>query len=233
MLRRDLADTLRAALEKGGPANLAQALEPWDDRELTAADAEGLVAVLAERLEVGPLVASSEGDTILYHLAMLFQNDAEDAATRVLATRGMPELVRLFDAAAEFPDCPAEPLVIACEMFALYAHKPGVPRIAATARRFPDEYLWEVVFGLFAEENHPYGPLLTEAFCDGPPTGFAAVALLDLSNSLARRKLLIDHPFDTPQGRAQLSAWLRDPDTAAAVRAEAEWIAARCRTPLE
>ena len=214
MLRRDLADTVRAALEKGGPANLVTALEPWDNREFTAADAEGLVAVLAEQADAEPLVAATEGDTILYHLAMLFQNDAEDSATRTLAVRGVPELVRLFDAAAARPDCPADPLVIACKMFALYAHEPGVPRVAAAVRRFPDEPLWEVVFGLFAEENHPHGPLLVDALRDPLPTGFAAVALLDLANTLSRQERVTEHPFDTADGHARLEAWLADSDPA-------------------
>jgi hypothetical protein len=227
----DLASALRAALATGSPAQLAAAVEPWDARPLTAADAAGLVAVLAEQRDAAPLVADRDGDTLLYHLAALFQNDAEDAATRTLAARGVPELLRLFDAAAAVYDCQAEPLVLACKMFALYAHAAAVPHVAATARRFPDEHAWDEVFGLYAEENHPHGPAFARAFRGAPPDGFAAVLLLELANALAKRGRLADHPFDTPDGRARLEAWARDPDAGPAVRAEARWALQHARGP--
>lgn len=208
-MARSLADTIRAALSKGDVDKLRKAIEKWDDKPLTLTDAVGLVTVLSEQADAKPLVAG-DGDTFLYHLAALFQNDSEDDATRALHERGLPELVRLFDSAAEVPDCPADPLVLTCKMFALYAHEPGLTRIAATVRRFPDEYLWEVVLGLFAEENHPHGPALIDALRNPLPTDFAAVALLDLANTLSRQERLVQHPFDTPEGHARLEAWLTD-----------------------
>jgi hypothetical protein len=210
MARRDLADTIRAALEKGQPERLQKALEKWDTKPLTLADAEGLVAVLAEQTDAKRLVADSDGESFLYHLAVLFQNDASDDATRVLRDRGLPELARLFDGAAELPDCPSEPLTIVCKIFALYSHEPGVERVAATVRRFPDEYLWEVIFGLFAEENHPLSSTLVEQLRDPLPDQFAAVAFLDFTNTLSRQKRLNEHPYDTPEGHRRLEAWLTD-----------------------
>ena len=47
MARRDLAETIRAALATGEPRQLRLALEAWEVEPLTLADAEGLVAVLA------------------------------------------------------------------------------------------------------------------------------------------------------------------------------------------
>lgn len=211
-MARDLADTIRAALEKGKPGRLQKALEKWDAKTLTLADAEGLVAVLAELTDVEPLVEVHDGETFLYHLARLFQNDATDDATRVLRDRGLPELARLFDAAMELPECAADPLVMACKMFALYADPAGPPRVADAVRRFPDAYLWELVFGLFGEENHPHGPALVEQFRDPLPDGFAAITLLDLANTLARQNRLQEHPFDTREGRKRLEGWLTDSD---------------------
>lgn len=218
---RDLASAVRAALATGTPAALATALEPWDAAPLTATDAEGLVAVLTGLTDTPSLVADHDGDTLLYHLAALFQNDAEDAATRVLRDRGIPALLRVFDAAAAVPDAPADPLVSVCKMFALYAHAPAVPRIVATARRFPDEYGWDEVFGLFAEENHPHGPAFARAFRDSLPDGFAAILLLELANGLARQGRSPEHPFDSIDGRERLETWVRDDESGA--RAEAEW----------
>ncbi len=212
MARRDLADTIRLALEKGKPARLARALERWDTKELTAVDAEGLVAVLAEQTDVAALVKDHHDETVLYHLALLFQHDASDDATRVLRDRGVAELTRLFDAAIELPECPAEPLSVACKIFALYAYGPGTQRIATAVRRYPDEGMWEVVFGLFGEENHPHGPALVDELRDPLPDGFTGVVLLDLANTLARQERLPAHPFDTRDGHNHLESWLADSD---------------------
>ena len=216
MARRklDLADAIRAALAKPEASRLATALEHWDDKELTLADADGLVAVLAEITDVKPLVADHDGENFLDHLARLFQSDAADAATLALRDRGLPQLARLFDAAMAVPDCPAAPLLTVCTAFALYSYRPGVGRVAAAVRRFPDEDMWEVVFGLYAEENHPHGPELATRLRDPLPDDFAAVALLDLSNALARPGRLTAHPYDTPAGRERLEAWLAEPDAA-------------------
>lgn len=212
MARRDLADTIRAALENGKPERLAKALERWDSKPFTVADAEGLVAVLTEQTDVKPLVEERDGITFLYRLADLFQNDATDDATLALRDRGVPELARLFDAALELPACSPYPLIMCCKMFALYADPAGTERIAIAVRRFPDEYMWEVVFGLYGEENHPHGPALVEALREPLPDGFAALVYLDLANALARQERLPEHPFDTPAGRKRLEAQLTDSD---------------------
>lgn len=210
MARRDLAETIRAALEKGKPGRLQRALEKWDARPLKLADAEGLVAVLAEQTDIEPLVEDSDDDTFLYHLAHLFQNDASDDATRVLRDRGLPELARLFDLALAVEDCPADTLAMLSKIFALYSYEPGVSRVAAAVRRQPDAFLWEVVFGLFGEENHPHGPALVEALREPLPDGFAAITLLDLANTLSRQNRLKQHPFNTTAGRVRLEQWLTD-----------------------
>lgn len=212
-MARTLAERIRLALSKGklGPRT-ARAVEPWDRRELTREDAEELVAVLAEQTDVTPLVGEEDGDTALYHLAALFQNDATDDAARVLRDRGIPELARLFDAAMALDDCPAATAAFVCKMFALYAYESGVRRVAAAVRRFEDEGLWEVVFGLFGEENHPHGPALVEALRDPLPDSIAGAVLLDLANTLSRQKRLDRHPYDTHAGRQRLERWLRDSD---------------------
>jgi hypothetical protein len=202
MARRSLADTIRLALEKGSPRRLERALEKWDTTQL----------MLAEQTDVELLVDEQDDETFLYHLAVFFQNDAADDATIVMRDRGVPELARLFDAAMELPECPADPLAMCCKIFALYAYGPGTQRIATAVRRWPEEYLWEVVFGLLAEEKHPHGPALVEQISDPLPDGFAAVVLLDLANTLSRQKRLPKHPFDTRAGRMRLERWLRDSD---------------------
>jgi hypothetical protein len=190
-------------------------LEKWDFRTIRLADAEGLVEVLAGQRDATALADDGgNGDSFLYHLALLFQNRASDDATRYLRDRGLPELARLFDDAFAWEDCPAEPLVVCCKIFALYAHAPGVPRIAAAVRRWPDEHRWHVAFGLLAEETHPHGPALADALRDPLPEGFAAIALLDLANTLSRQNRLPAHPYGSRAGRLRLERWLTDPDPA-------------------
>ncbi len=215
MARRklDLADTIRAALAKPEASPLAETLEPWDDEELTLADAEGLVRVLAEITDVKPLIDTvvyGETGTPLQTLAMLFQNESSDDATRLLRARGMTELVRLFDVAIAVPDCPADPILTICKMFAVYVSKPGLERVVRAVRRFPDEYMWEIVFGVYADEGHPLGTDLVDKLRDPLPTEFAAIAYLDLVNAVAREKRLATHPFDTEVGHKRLEAWLAD-----------------------
>jgi len=234
--RRPLAAALRAALAK--PDRLPAALEPWADTELTPADADGLCTVLAEQADVRPLLAPAGGPTTpLYHLAALFQNDAADEATRALRKRGMAELARLFDAAMILPDPPAEPLVFVCKMFALYAYRPGVRRIAAGVRRFPDEFQWQIVFALLGDERHPHGPGVVARLRDPLPPGFGGVLLLDVANVLAGRGRLDRHPFDTPAGCARLEAWLADTDPenfsyASSAAAALPYLGAKARAPL-
>lgn len=208
--KASLADALRKVLKANRPDRADKALEPWNDAELTLADAEGLIAVLAEQSDGAKLIAESGSESFLYHLALLFQNEATEDATRALRARGVPELERLFDAALVVEGADAHPLLMCCKMFALYARASAVPRVAAAVRRFPDEYMWDVVFGLFGEENHPQAAALADALRDPLPTHFAAVAYLDLCNMLARRELLPKHPFDTAAGREKLEAWLTD-----------------------
>jgi hypothetical protein len=96
------------------------------------------------------------------------------------------------------------------KMFALHGYEPGVDRVAAIARRFPDGYMLSVCFNLFGDPRHPLGPALVERLHEPLPTGFAAVLTLDLANALCRQGRLEPHPFDTPAGQQMLESWLTD-----------------------
>ncbi|HEY1188643.1 MAG TPA: hypothetical protein VGE74_13400, partial [Gemmata sp.] len=237
MARRtpSLADTIRAALARPD-APLAEALEPWEDQELTLADAEGLVRALAEITDVKPLLDEGAG-TPLQALAVLFQNEAGDDATRHLRDKGMDELVRLFDLALALTDVDPDPLLTVCKMFAVYVSRPGLERVVRAVRRFPDDYMWEIVFGVYAEEGHPLGAELVDRLRDPLPTDFAAVALLDLANAMARDQRLTAHPFDTGDGHQRLELWLTDSDPgnfscAHSAAAALPFIDAKARNPL-
>ncbi|MDY3553778.1 hypothetical protein R5W24_002892 [Gemmata sp. JC717] len=212
MARRNLSlsETIRTALANPG-ASLAEALEPWEDTELTLPDAEEFVAVLREQTDVKRLLTPGNG-VPLQALAQLFQNEATDDATRFLRDRGTPELVRLFDLAIAVPGVDPEALLTVCKMLAVYVSQPGLERVAAAVRRFPDEYMWEVVFGVYAEDGHPLVGTFIDQLREPLPSDFAAVAFLDLANTAARGGTVTAHPFDTAEGHTRLEAWLADSD---------------------
>ena len=258
--RPDLGTVIRAAFAGPSGSRranrLSAALEPWlpsgesqllaaimlrparDPLEVTLADAKGLIDFLAEQEDVEPLLGSGTAPMVdddyeapaLGLLSRLFEIDSTNDATLLLRDRGLPELVRLFDAALALPEPMPEPLVPVARAFALYAHAPGVSRIATAFRELPDD-AWGEVFGLFADENHPHGVELVEHLRDPLPDHFATIFLLELSNVLAQQERLTEHPFNTPEGWKLLSAWLQDKDSD--VRAEAKWAAVHCRGAAE
>jgi hypothetical protein len=129
---------------------------------------------------------------------------------RRLRAHGLPELLRLCDLALAEPKPPSHPLTMIAKMFALYGYEPGVERVAAIARRFPDAYMLSVAFQVFGDARHPHGPGLMERLRDPLPSGFAAVLTLDLANTLCRQQRLERHPFDTLTGHQMLESWLAD-----------------------
>jgi hypothetical protein len=208
-LRTRLHDALLAGKDLSGE------LQYGDDRPLSLADATELCGFLAEQADVHRLIdphANGKYTTPLYHLVMTFQAEADEAAREYLRDHGLPELLRLCDLALAEPDPPGHPLAMIAKMFARYSYAPGVERVAAIARRFPDEYMLSVSFNVFGDPRHPHGPALVESLSDPLPTGFAAVLTLDLANALCRQERLEAHPFDTPAGHRLLESWLCDPD---------------------
>lgn len=210
-----MAQTLRSRLNAALLAgkDLSEELKFTDSRPLCLREAIQICELLAEQTNVRRLVDSAthgEYSTPLYHLAMLFQAEMEDAATEYLRAHGLPELLRLCDLALVEPEPPAHPLTRIAKMFALYGHEPGVERMAAIVRRFPDSYYLSISFQALGSPEHPHGPALVERLREPLPTGFAAVLTLDLANTLCRQQRLDAHPFDTPAGHRMLESWLTD-----------------------
>ncbi len=208
-----LRSRLRAALLAG--KSLSDELDYAGSRRLSPPHAAELCQFLAEQNDICRLIDTGKHGayhTPLYHLVMPFQADMNEAAAAHLRAHGLPQLRRLCDLALAEPDPPGHPLVMIAKMFALYADGPGVERVAAVARRFPEEYLLSAAFGVFGNPEHPHGPRLVELLRDPLPTGVAAVLMLDLANTLCRQQRLTGHPFDTPAGHRMLEAWLTDPD---------------------
>jgi hypothetical protein len=214
MAKRSLADVLRKALSTQ-KKSLRDSLDAWQNKKLTLEDASGLASVLGELQDGASLVnpeSHGEYSTPLADLAILFQSDVTQDAREVLAGEGLPELARLSQSALSVSSAPAHPFTIVAKMFAMYAYEPGFELIAGAVGRFPDEYLWSIVFNIAAGDENPLGPWLAERLADSLPEGFATVALLDMSNTLSRQNRLESHPFNNPNGLAKLEAWLTSSD---------------------
>src|SRR5262245_25440930 len=134
-----LCSRLQDALRDG--KDLGEELKYGDGRTLTLEDATSLCDFLAGQTDIRPLIDTAQHghySTPCYHLVMAFQAEADEAATEHLRAHGLPELLRLCDLALAEPDPPDPPLTMIAKMFALYGYGPGVDRVAAIARRFPD-----------------------------------------------------------------------------------------------
>jgi hypothetical protein len=152
----------------------------------------------------------------LHALIGLFQRvegpDAE--AFEVLRSEGLSQLIRIFDTLYEDADeSTADDLLYILKILALYGSEEGLERIVQAARKpfRPEAYMWSVIFDVLAEAD-PNRDSVFERLRDPLPGGFVAVALVDGANKAAIAGSLQDHPFDSPQGKRQLEAWLTDPD---------------------
>lgn len=192
------------ASAQSGNKSYAESLE--DVTVKGRGDAEALAAVLAE---FRPQRSESVVGSDLHALAGLFQ-DAEDAETaRHLRQHALPHLVRIYDQAREIEGFDSSDLLFLLKIFAMYQDEAGTERVIDAARRFPAGYLWSVIFGQFDAE-HPLTGKVVSALADPLPTGFCAIAYLDMVNALAIAGALDAHPFDSARGIELLRGWLEN-----------------------
>src|SRR5262249_5009833 len=148
-----LLGRLQSALRAG--KNFSKELK--SDRRLSSSDAADLCTFLGQQSEIAPLIKTEpwgEYHVPLYYLVMPFQNAEEEEVREHLRAHGLPELARLCDLALAQAKVPSHPLTMIAKMFALYAYEPGVTRVAAIARRFPEDYMLSVSFQVFGDERH-------------------------------------------------------------------------------
>ncbi|HEY1064665.1 MAG TPA: HEAT repeat domain-containing protein, partial [Pirellulales bacterium] len=229
---------------------LAKALAMWMERDVdlasignepvrSKAEAKAIVAALdalytdQERRERKRITPS------LHSLTALFQNFETREAYDVLSAEGLTTLRKFVKDALDGKelDDPSDVLFI-LKILAGYQQREDVAFIVQAARKplEPDAYMWHAVLETFDDE-HPHSPELMKALAVTPPSGFVAVAFLDMSNALARAGKAERHPFDSPAGRKQIEAWLRDDDEkhfsyAHSAAAALPFIAKEVREPL-
>lgn len=209
-----------------GKSSLAKALEKWakhggdlrqqlsssrDYAVKSKAEVTALCAALdALRAEPG----RGEKDIIsspLHTLASFFQQVETQEAFDALSQDGLPRLRMWVRDSLDGRDVRVDDVMFIMKILAMYHQREDVDLIAEAARKpiDPDSFMWSIIFGAFDKE-HPHAMSMIQALRDPLPTKFILVSYLDMSNGLAIGGVLDQHPFNSPAGRMQLDAWLRD-----------------------
>lgn len=207
---------LRRALAKGMAPGGDIASEIYELGDYALADLEDCEA-LAEA--VGSWEQSRASDSprdldALQAIVGLLQDVATQEAYEFVREQLLSQLIEIFrrETAAGPRDEDLSNLLFLLKILAIYQSEDGIECLIAAAREgfASEEFLWEVIFQVFSDEEHPARIYVCESLADPLPRGFAAVAYLDFANGLAREESIESHPFDTPEGLELLGAWLVD-----------------------
>lgn len=171
------------------------------------ADVAAFTAALA-RFEPKP-PGERELCSDLYALTSVFQAETDEETTTLLRTHAIQHLIHIYDRAMGMAATPSD-LVFVLKILALYGTEEGARRVLDGAYRYPDEYLWPVVLRAFGKD-HPCTEAVIAAFSAKLPRGLALAAFLDVANGLCITGKRSTHPFDVPEGHAELRRWLTDP----------------------
>jgi len=199
---------------KGG--NLSDALLPLEGTSVkTTTEAEAVVAALVKLRTEPKRMAEARVTSPLFELTALFQRVDGKEAYEVLRKRGLTELrpwVRyaLDDMKVAVQLADDGPFIL--KILAFYGEADDMKLLAEAVRKLSGvDERWSVIFGSLDPES-PHTLTLIDALREPLPPGACRVAYLDLANNTAIAGGLRRHPFDTPDGRDQLAAWLADPN---------------------
>lgn len=209
---------LQKALTQGMDDGADLAQEIYELGEYALADVEDCQA-LQEAIEAWDAsrgTATPRGFEELQALSGLLQDVSSHEAYEYIRDETLPKLVEIFrrEATPTARDQDLAELLFLLKLLAMFQSDEGIEcLIEAVQSGFgSEEYLWEVIFQIFCDADHPAREYVANALREPLPRGFAAVTYLDFVNTLAREELLESHPFDTPEGLALLNEWLLDPD---------------------
>ena len=202
---------LQAALERGlaDGGNLFEELNELNHYEIDLLDdAESLVDALEDYVE-RPIEAAGMF-TAFHQLVSLFQSVTAVSPFQYLVRRGIPLLIRAYDARLPVADEQQNELLFAIKIFARYGMEEGIERLVQAAYNpsLREGYLWSVIFEQLGEQD-PIIPDLVDRLSDPLPDGFVCIAFLDWVNRLAREDRITIHPFNVHEGIQKLRHWLR------------------------
>ena len=202
---------LQLALERGlaDDGNLFEVLNDLSHYEIDSLeDAESLVDAL--ELYVQRPIEPAGVFSAFHSLVSLFQSVNAVSPFQCLMRRGIPLLIRAYDARLPLADEQQNELLFAVKIFARYAPEEALDRLVQAAYHpvLREGYLWSVIFEQLGEQD-PVLPELVDRMSDPLPDGFACIAFLDWVNRMARDERTTLHPFDTHEGVQKLRHWLR------------------------
>ena len=204
---------IQRGLEPGG--DIVKELRTITDRTITSRrDAEAVINALAsltpEQLTARRL--EYDNSSPLFYLAMWFEciNYSPSAATTTFAEKGIPELIKCYDAVLKLNQKDNEKdLILLLTLLVSYKAPEAADRIVEAARTplAPYEYGWLVVFESLAND-YPDTQKILAAFSEKLPAEPLALRLLQFANEEIANEKLKRHPFDSPAGYALLNQWL-------------------------
>jgi hypothetical protein len=171
------------------------------------------VKALAEALDqyrpIGPRPKESKGHPVMYSVCSLMQGN-KNVPGKLVREHLVPHVLRLLDHHVGHRDVDKSDVLFCLKVLSLYGNRDAVSWIKKLSQEdwIADGYLWSVVFEVYDFEDHPHRADLVNALRDPLPKGFAAVAYLNLVNTLARENKITGHPFDNPSGHKLLQGWL-------------------------
>ncbi|MFO0915868.1 MAG: hypothetical protein U0795_23115 [Pirellulales bacterium] len=222
-LSSPLQRAIRRGMRPGG--DLAAELREFEYYEISSKkDARAICEALKQLpLQLPPTDDAEQADdkaaadiSILRALTSLFENieSFEVPAFAVLRDEGIPQLARVYDAMlASGPTEDSDHLLYALEIMTMYESPLGAERIVGAVRAplAPDSQMWTAVFEMVAQDT-TYRDSIYRSLSETPPSGFAAVALLDSANEQAVEGHLPRHPFNSAAGAKRLAELLEDSD---------------------
>jgi hypothetical protein len=209
---------LRRALAKGMAPGGDVSQEIYEMGDYPLVDVEDCQAVAEAIDQWDRSRASAEPHEIddLVALLGLLQDVESQEAYDYVREQILPGLVETFqrESTASGNDEDLSEILFLLKILAIYQTEDGIACLIEAVRQgfACDEFLWEVIFQIIADEDHPARVYVCEALAEPLPRGFAAIAYLDLANVLAREEAIQSHPFDTAEGLALLNTWLTDPE---------------------
>lgn len=201
-----LFEAVRLGLTAGG--NLCAELDKLGEFEIhSLVDAQAVIEAVDKLDQCDP---TSEGDDpALAGVLRMFSRVTSKQTFEHLVRRGIPGLVDAYEARLRSRvTCQAD-LLAALRVLARYGTEPGLECVvnAAFDPALCDGSLWRAIFSPLGKED-PILPKLIRRLSKPLPQGFVCVAFLEWVNRLVREDVIAKHPFDTPQGRERLQAWL-------------------------
>lgn len=220
-LSSPLQRALRRGLRPGG--DLAAELMDFEYYEISSKkDARAICEALKQLpLKAAPGAANADDEapddaSRLQLLSALFENiDSFDGpAFVVLRDEGIPQLARVYDAILSHgPPRDLDDLLFVLKILTMYESPLGLERIVQAVRAplAPDSPMWMDVFQMVAHDT-TYRDSIYRSLSETPPSGLAAVALLESANEQAIEGHLPRHPFNSAAGAQRLAQLLEEDD---------------------